>query len=130
MSVLIPNGRNEDGTLKSNAVSFSRVLTFTNSLTGNHYFVIESENNMYFVGEDAYYDESINKINDYGIIKNLIIVASLTATSGVISNWNPKTVFHAVDYSDLGKKLDADKIQQVSTLPVSPVAGTLYLIPE
>lgn len=27
-------------------------------------------------------------------------------------------------------KLDADKIQQVSTLPVSPVAGTLYLIPE
>lgn len=27
-------------------------------------------------------------------------------------------------------KLDADKIQQVSTLPASPVAGTLYLIPE
>lgn len=97
---LIPNGRNEDGSLKSNVVSLSRVLTFTSSLTGNHYFVIESENNMYFVGEGAYYDESINKINDYGTIKNLVIVASLTATSGVISNWNPKTTFHAVDYND------------------------------
>ena len=46
--------------------------------------------------------------------------------------------FANVDLSNLSQtgqalftaKLDADKIQQVSTLPVSPVAGTLYLIPE
>lgn len=36
----------------------------------------------------------------------------------------------AAQQAALNSKLDANKIQQVSTLPASPVAGTLYLIPE
>lgn len=95
---LIPNGRNDDGSLKNIAFEISNVKTFTYNLTGN-FMAITNGSEIIFSGDLTYHqDTNIN--TDYGTVRQYIKLADMTLTSGVISNFTPKTTFHALDYSD------------------------------
>ena len=95
---LIPNGRNDNGSLKNIAFEISSVKTFENNLTGN-FKAVTNGSGIIFLGDLTYHqDTNIN--TDYGIVRQYVELACMTLSSGVISNFTPKTVFHALDYND------------------------------
>ena len=57
-------------------------------------------------------------------------VGNVDMNAGVISNFQPKTPFHAVEYNDIANKLDKSDMQVVSALPASPVSGVYYFVKE
>lgn len=97
---LIPNGRNEDGSLKSVEVTISDVKTFFYNATGNHFIIIDKQGDIFYRGDASYYDEKENLLNDYGQMVANCVIGRCYLTSGVISNFKIKTPFHAVDYND------------------------------
>lgn len=99
---LIPDRRNEDGSLKNIEFTVDKVLTktFLNTASTVHSVMFVKQNE---IGEATglYYDESTN-LNYWGANApaDNCFVGTLTLTNGVISNFRPKTTFHAVDYND------------------------------
>lgn len=101
---LIPNGRNDDGTLKNIEVSVPSVklLTLQPSITlnGNGRFLL---NSTWITSRLGSYDE----VNNYVLATNgdklssVVIAENCTVTAGVINKFNSKTAFHAVDYNDI-----------------------------
>lgn len=102
ISVLAPNGRNADGTLKNIVWKGNLVITRTDSNpSGRAYLAINTTNGSFGIGQYQYDEfENYNKLN--GVIsEGRCIVAQITNTSGgVITNLTPKTVFRAVGYND------------------------------
>lgn len=93
---LIPNGRNADGTLKNIAFEISSVKTTTSGVTANYTVALNGSGIL--LDSLASYSEQENY--NGGNSSNYAFVGSLTNTSGVISNFNIKTTFHAVDYNE------------------------------
>lgn len=93
---LIPNGRNEDGTLKNTAFEISSVKTNTSGVSAN--YTVGLNRTAILLDSTASYSEQENYNGGYS--RNYAFVGNLTNTSGVISNFNIKTTFHAVDYND------------------------------
>lgn len=101
---LIPNGRNEDGSLKNDEFTVDKVSTrtITDAGTRNNVMVLFSptRKNFFAFSLTVYYDENtnFNKENGnnfgYGLIGN----ANYSATK--FTAFSPKTTFHAVDYND------------------------------
>lgn len=93
-------------------------------------------------GTKAQYDaiatkdaNTVYNITDDTLPSNLanVDLSNLSQTGQAVIDGKANTSLSNLDSTGQAlftAKLDADKIQQVSTLPVSPVAGTLYLIPE
>ena len=93
---LIPNGRNEDGTLKSNLVTSNKVLTNTYTGTNSNLYFGFVNNAVYFQsGASISYNAAANTTT-----WNTAIIAKTNATSGKITEFESKPTFHAVDYSD------------------------------
>ena len=111
VKVLAPYGRNADGTLKTYAYEFQSVKTRTETSTQNSLLAINCVNGSLGVsaatGNYAYaYNEKDNLIYLQGVVSDRrCVIGSFTETSGVISNFNIKTPFHAVDYSDFNSIL-------------------------
>lgn len=145
---LIPNGRNADGSLKNIEFTNSSVRTYTFTNPFNNWPVIFGPDRLYalsqFRVEDtpsriptsgqwfSYYSPKDNKIyqSDNGgdwVTSPGYIIGNETISSGKITSFIPKTVFHAVDYNDVVLKQD---FQIVSTLPANPDTNTFYFIPE
>lgn len=109
---LAPYGRNEDGTLKNDAYTISNVTTRTQAGTQNSLLAVNSIHGTFGVsaatGNYAYvYNEKDNLIYLQDAVSDRrCVIGSFTETSGVISNFNIKTPFHAVDYDDLKKVSD------------------------
>jgi len=115
---LIPNGRNADGSLKNTELVVSSVRTYTipsDAYNNCAYFVITSNDNtwwadVHFGGNRPsgqawrrWYDEDNNFWWEYVSSwskTEALILSNFVVTGGVISNYNPKTSFHALDYSD------------------------------
>ena len=98
---LIPNGRNADGTLKNIQVSVSSVRTAqVNQYTGS---IRLSQNSIQAGTSNIRLDETENLVYDGSTQLNVLIVGPLTQSSGTITSFNPKSTFHAVDYSDKNK---------------------------
>ena len=97
---LIPNGRNEDGTLKNIEFVSNVVRTFTETETGNRYLMLNSSGFSNFV--TVLYDEEKNILYNTNnpIITRLPCGTFTRETNGRIALFQPKTAFHAVDYSD------------------------------
>ena len=97
---LIPNGRNEDGTLRNIEFTISKVLTYTNIVTAELDIMLT---------QTSLFDSAIRK---HDVESNFVYntstggkefvcsAGSYTRTSGVISNFSPKLPFRAVDYSE------------------------------
>lgn len=64
------------------------------------------------------------------VISNTYLTTGGTAAAAVADGNGNNIVGTYATITALGDKLDSNKIQEVSTLPVNPVAGTVYLIPE
>ena len=111
VKMLAPNGRNDDGTLKSTSFSLTSVTTrtfassenYTNAILG-----IRSGDKQWarFNSTALTYDPDKNMNLDSGTQWNGCIVCTLDETAGVISNFTTKPAFHAVDYSDLLEQID------------------------
>lgn len=98
---LISNGRNANGTLKNTAFTVNSLLTRT--LTGTFDAVLGTNGG--YIGQLSIGDYSFDYENNYTMNGNLVwnyaIIGTFTETSGVISNFQPKTTFHAVDYNEV-----------------------------
>ena len=101
---LIPNGRNEDGTLKGVEFTTSKVLTFTRTSKYDNFTLILKENEL--ASTIASFDEesNFNKNSSGGNI-NYCIVGSVSSSDnkGQISFFNVKQPFRAVDYNEFAK---------------------------
>lgn len=98
---LIPNGRNEDGTLRNIEFITDKLLTRTMT-TENYNAVFAFSDNGISRGDVGYcvYDEKNNYNLSAGNIWDVCIFAQGKLTNGVISNLQSKYTFRAVDYSD------------------------------
>lgn len=98
---LFPNGRNEDDTLKNREFvnpavrihnvsgTYSVKLCLATSGIGAYFYAYdEVKNAIYRTDTGAYYDA------------DRLIVGDISYTNGVITSLQPKTTFHALDYSD------------------------------
>lgn len=96
---LIPDGRNEDGTLKNR--EFETFKPFVRNLTATGYFTISMDERGF--GQSVIkYNEKYN-LNYYPSNNQNVsgcIVGTYTLNQGVISDFKLKTVFHALDYND------------------------------
>lgn len=106
VKALIPNGRNADGTLKNIKVVLDDVETFTDSykIDGILFFAIKQDKHIgnYFISQLEYRkSENLYYYNGNKPINQMAVFSIYTSKNGgKIETFTPKTVFHAVDYSD------------------------------
>jgi hypothetical protein len=103
---LIPNGRNADGSLKNAIYTTPKVITFERNLTGDNIPVFLRGNNTFAISTGLLYDEINNIVGTGGYFQ----VGNIDMNAGVISNFQPKTPFRAVDYNDAVKYSDKSTI--------------------
>jgi microcystin-dependent protein len=123
---LIPNGRNEDGTLKNATFNTNNVLTVQVSKTTTK--CISLNNNKldvyrgYVVAESTtgalysmWYQPSsnimFNTANNKPVKATLTYIIEVSYDGDKITYFNPKTVFHAVDYNDF-EELDNSAVHK------------------
>jgi len=98
---LIPNGRNEDGTLNNIEVITDNILITTLDKTTNavnYYVVLTSDKNL--LGLTTYpinFDEQANIFSSESIATPCASIACIEISNGVISNLRKKQVFQVID---------------------------------
>lgn len=131
---LIPNGRNEDGTLKNQEFTINSVLTMTDTsgaTGGLEYYVSGSSINRANFGQYTYNEKENKILNASGNrFASVLLDGNAHRTSGKVDGFNPKTPFHAVDYNDFEKAMLKEDWVKVSTPPASPDVNKFYYIPE
>ena len=134
---LIPNGRNEDGSLKNIEFTTSSVLTFTNTYVNvqNAHWLITSSV-LTINGAHSYNEAQNLNYNQTTAILACEFAISQTDSSGSITNWNPKTIFHALDWNDSstisGWSMPSDQyidlaLGATDSSYTAPANGYLYL---
>lgn len=104
---LIPNGRNEDGTLKNRELILNKVLINTSgNYTYENAVIAYNGTGLSIISkEDWYYNQYYNTC-----YQNYIDLGRVGAENGKITSFQPKTPFHAIDYNDF-KKLDDETLK-------------------
>ena len=99
---LIPNGRNEDGTLNNREFATDKVLTYTSDKYANSRYITLSATGVNIPYQSYYLYDSFNNINlvQGGKVVNAVVGSLNTDANGVISDFQPKQPFRAVDYND------------------------------
>lgn len=100
---LIPNGRNEDGSLNNIQTTVNNVITYTttDNATGNYYTQLGT-NYVARANQDFWkYNEQKNIVLRENNIDNKILCCPFRMENGVIKTMNMQTTFHAVDYADI-----------------------------
>ena len=99
---LVPNGRNENGTLKNEEVTTSRIATssFDSSHTGTHSYVLGTNENIY-VGAGWYYDAeaNLNRTADGAKAPVLVQNPQVVVNAGNIESFQSKQPFRVLDYN-------------------------------
>ena len=100
---LIPDGRNPDGSLNNIVISTDSVktYTYTSDFTINDVEIGITTNYVIDTNYFTYNEKDNTLFNNSGLVKELLI-AKANFNNGKITSFTPKTVFHAVDYSDTG----------------------------
>ena len=94
---LIPFSWNGDGTYKSNNIETAKILTINCNHTGRQHLRLSSDS--LGMGGLIYDKErNINTVN--GSFRGFAVAGTVTATNGVISDFQIKNTFRAVDFSD------------------------------
>ena len=94
---LIPNGRNEDGTLKNIEFTVEKIRTLQCTHTGTQHLRINGASTQ--IGDLVYLEDKNWNTRDEQY-RGYMVAGTVTATSGVISNLDIKLPFRAVDYND------------------------------
>ena len=130
---LIPNGRNNDGSLNSIkfATSKASIQTVSNVTAINTNIRVYSNN----VGAGLLYYDLIKNINtnSAGDVLLCANVGNADIESGRITSFNPKTTFQAIDRNEINNIIDTRinyRFQVVSELPPVQDPNTFYFIPE
>ena len=102
VKALVPNGRNEDGSLKNIEYTQNTVAVYTASSGATGSYNMNSQMNGAIYPLDCYYDNSDNiiKLPNGELGTYQYIFGTITFQSGVITSFQPKTTFHAVDWND------------------------------
>lgn len=132
LKVVIPNGRNTNGTLKNIPITLSSVTTYTANITGTNNVVILSDGSINLAGTNYWiYNEHKNTwVHD----NNTLAMASIANSNHntTITSFTPKTVFHAVDYSDIVDDINDESPSKLTTVEwvknkiMASVLGDLY----
>lgn len=110
----IPNGRNEDGGLKNIELTLDKVIIFDfgpEGYTGNAEYIIYENSSIsnsgvgFHVSDEGYLIDEYNETR-----KKAFVFASGYRKLGKITSFNPKTVFHAVDYNDYAEDIQKCKL--------------------
>ena len=100
---LIPNGRNEDGTLNNREFETQNIMTYSSIDGTTGEFQIQLSETGIGRAKKSYWkhyvQENLNKGTD-GVRLGRALVGSMTLANDVISNFQPKQPFRAIDYSD------------------------------
>ena len=94
---LIPNGRNEDRTLKNIEFTVEKIRTFQCTHTGTLHLRINGASTQ--IGYLVYLEDKNWNTRDEQY-RGYMVAGTVTATSGVISNLDIKQPFRALDYND------------------------------
>ena len=100
---LIPNGRNEDGTLNNIQVLTEQLVTYARSLNSPSVPLWLTYNGNLVLSSGIEYNYNLNVIhtkNNTSERHSYCQIATMDLASGVISNFKPKLPFRAVDHSD------------------------------
>lgn len=132
---LIPDGRNSDGTLKNTEWTCSNVITRTFGtetrdaelgFDGSYFSrLILSQRSTY----DRFANVNLNLTDNPPSIWGYTPLATCTLTAGVISNFNIKTVFHAVDYNDTEYIAHQSSPSRRSINITAPASGNSIVAP-
>lgn len=128
---LIPNGRNEDGTLKNIEFVTNGIFTHTKSQTSSYNATLTiNSNSINSPDFSAYLYDEQNNINKFNGTKAFdAIVGFVTASSGTITYFQPKQPFRAIDYSDKSE-VSGWGIPSSKVVTLTPGAsGTRYTAP-
>lgn len=103
LEVLIPNGFNTDGTLKSIAYTTEAVSTISIISSGGFYLTVDHQGTLNLYSTTDYqYNNSVNyNLRSSGLVSITTPIVSLTSSGGIISVWNSKTAFHIPDYYEI-----------------------------
>ena len=154
---LIPNGRNEDGTLKNTEFTVDKVLTLTGTgsnkgvglyindknilFYGRPYSIFKSLSNVpaTFSGIGFILDDNVLYTFAFGVVQNrqaYCVGGVYDWTSNNITSFTPKLPFRAVDYSDslwvARQAMPSDKyivltLGATGTSYTAPANGWLYI---
>ena len=121
---LAPNGRNADGSLKNTEVVCEGVSVYSTSAANTFLMYIKPNVAARFAGRDTHFEQNekptvsttyatwyfpeenrFRYTDDRGVtwtdtIGYVHCLTITTTTGGVITSFNPKTAFHAIDYND------------------------------
>jgi hypothetical protein len=134
---LIPNGRNEDGSLKNIEYTTNSVLTYNNTVLrtnahlalGNQIFGFRN-----IVSYDNVNNQNLSGATDFELIADIGLGSA--DSTGKITSFQPKQPFRAIDYSDKsevsGWGMPSDKYIDLTlgasgTDYVAPAHGWVYL---
>lgn len=105
VKALVPNGRNDDGTLKNTTRITTNVSVYTVSSPANHEYQLAYNGTIApFYSHMTYNAEENINYNANGTPSTWGIVGSVKFNNNTISKFTPKTTFHAVDSFDLVEK--------------------------
>lgn len=132
---LISNGRNADGSLKSIEFTITSVKTQTidANWTSQDWFIYPSGDITWYplqAGE-VNYDESKNIWLDSRTASGVDVFCNFghtTASSGKITSFTPKTVFHALDYNDKST-ISGWSMPSSRYIDLTPAHGQNYIAP-
>ena len=93
---LIPNGRNDDGTLK-NTKFVNNSVKIREIPNGSFQFIFDGQTINYAYWYDNIYDENKNIIDYMG---NGVIFAQGSVSNSSFTLFSPKTAFHALDWNN------------------------------
>ena len=117
---LIPNGRNEDGSLRNNLSKTNNVLTYTSTSNYSRYFSLLSNENNIFTKIDYMTDFALqtnewkyDRLSNLWSFKNQINTSWINfshatfqeSTPYTIMSFEPTTSFNALDYNNLTPQL-------------------------
>lgn len=124
VKILIPNGRNEDGTLNNIEYTSTKIITSSSTATQDYvirlgalgslsqrqlrYFLtVKSLEDLYKLDVNTSYyvhvtDENFTYFTSNGewVVASDVPIATATLTQGVVSNFQPKQPFRALDYNN------------------------------
>lgn len=133
VKVSVPNGRNSDGTLRNIITKVQSLLILTvNANSPIHIAVRNTGAQLGWWNTSAtVYNEKEN-LNYYnGNRQFYAVVGRFNVTNGIISDFNAKTPFHAVDYSDFGNILKSITGYDASaTQTLKSVSGVLTWVTD
>lgn len=100
---LIPNGRNDDGSLNNTKFKTTSVLTRTMpSVTNQHRITLKNDTLLYIDNISYGYneEENVNYDKSTGHVFYYMVAGLFSTVNGRITAFNPKTVFQAVDRNE------------------------------